>query len=71
MGTGIMNSEGSYDPAAKTLTYLAEYEPMPGMKTRMRQVIKITDKDHRTMEFFEDRAGKEVKTMEITYERKS
>jgi hypothetical protein len=71
MGTGIMNSEGTYDPAAKTLTYLAEYEPMPGMKTRMRQVIKITDKDHHTMEFFEDRDGKEVRTMEITYERKS
>jgi hypothetical protein len=71
MGTGIMNSEGTYDPAAKTLTYLAEYEPMPGMKTRMRQVIKIMDKNHRTMEFFEDREGKEVKTMEITYERKT
>jgi hypothetical protein len=71
MGTGIMNSEGTYDPAAKTLTYLAEYELMPGMKTRMRQVIKITDKDHHTMEFFEDRGGKEVRTMEITNERKS
>lgn len=71
MGTGIMNSEGTYDPAEKTLTYLAEYETMPGMKTKMRQVIKITDKDHRRMEFFEDREGKEVKTMEITYERKS
>ena len=34
MGTGIMNSEGTYDPASKTLTYFAEYEPMPGMKTK-------------------------------------
>ena len=71
MGTGIMNMEGTYDAGSKTLTYLAEYEPMPGMKTKMREVIKIADNDHRTMEFFEDRGGKEVKTMEMTYVRKS
>ncbi len=71
MGTGIVNSEGTYDAGSKTLTYLAEYEPMPGMKTKMREVLKITDKDHRSIEFFEDRGGKEVKTMEIGYTRKS
>jgi len=69
MGTGIMNSEGAYDPATKTLTYLSEYEPMPGMKTKVRQVIKIPDQDTHTMEFFELRRGGEVKTMEITYTR--
>jgi hypothetical protein len=71
MGTGIMNSEGTYDPATKTLTYTGEYTPMPGMTTKMRQLVKITNHDHRTMEFFEDRGGKEVKTMEINYTRKS
>jgi len=71
MGTGIMNSEGTYDPASKTLTYVSEYEPMPGMKTKVRQVLKFADKDHRTMEFFEDRGGKDVKTMEVGYTRKS
>jgi len=71
MGTGIMYMEGTYDAAAKTLTYLAEYEMMPGIKTKMREIIKITDKDHRTAEFFEDRDGKQVKTMEIRYTRKS
>jgi hypothetical protein len=71
MGTGIMMSEGTYDAATRTLTYLADYEPMPGMKTKMRQVVKTVDKDHRTMEFFEDRGGQEVKTMEMSYERKS
>jgi hypothetical protein len=40
------------------------------MKTKMRQTIKITDKNHRTFEFYEDRGGKEVKTMEMTYTRK-
>jgi hypothetical protein len=71
MGTGIMNSEGTYDPASKTLTSFAESEAMPGMKIKTRGVLKITDKDHRTLEFFEDRGGKEVKTMEIGYTRKS
>jgi len=71
MGTGIMNLEGTFDPSSKTLTYLTEYEPMPGMKTKMRELVKITDKDHHTLEFFEDRGGKEVKTMEISYSRKS
>jgi hypothetical protein len=71
MGTGIMNSEGDYDPATKTLTYHAEYEPMPGMKTKVREVLKITDKDHHTFEYYEEQGGKEVKTMEIVYTRKS
>jgi hypothetical protein len=34
-------------------------------------VVKYTDKDHHTIEFFEDRGGTEVKTMEITYTRSS
>ncbi len=71
MGTGIMSMEGTYDPGTKTLTYTGEYEPMPGTKMKMRQAIKITDKDHRTVEFYEDRGGKDVKTMEMTYTRKS
>jgi hypothetical protein len=70
MGTGIMNSEGTYDASSKTFTYRAEYEAMPGMKMKIRETIKITDADHHIFEFFEDRGGKEVKTMEIQYARK-
>jgi hypothetical protein len=72
MSTGIMMSEGTYDPASKTVTYRGEMEMMPGVKTKMRQVIKLTDKDHHSFEFFEDRGtGSEVKTMEMEYTRKS
>jgi hypothetical protein len=71
MGTGIMNSEGTFDAATKTLTYNSEYEPMPGMKTKVRMAVNMPDKDHHTMQFFENRGGKEVKTMEISYTRKS
>lgn len=70
MGTGIMHAEGTYDQATKTVTYLSEYEPMPGMKTKVRQLVKITDQDHHTLEFYEDRGGQEAKTMEIIYTRK-
>jgi hypothetical protein len=69
-GTGIIISEGDYDPATKTFTYTAEEEPMPGMKTRVREVVKIVDKDHHTFEWYEDRGGQEAKTMEINYTRK-
>lgn len=71
MGTGILNSEGTYDAATRTFTYHAEYVPMPGMKTKIREVIKLTDKDHHTFEFYENRGGTEVRTMEINYTRKS
>ena len=69
MGTGIMMSEGDYDPATKTFTYTGEMEMMPGMKQKIREVVKITDKDHMDFEYYEERGGKEVKTMEISYTR--
>jgi hypothetical protein len=71
MSTGIMMSEGTYDAGTKTFTFHAEFEMMPGMKTKIREVFKITDNDHKTLEFYEDRGGTEVKTMEIAYTRKN
>jgi len=70
MSTGIMSMTGTYDAAAKKFTYDAEYEAMPGMVMKVRQVLTVKDKDHRMMEFFEDRGGTQVKTMEINYTRK-
>ena len=71
MGTGIEFSEGTYDPATKTFTYTSEMEAVPGMKTKVREVLKIADKDHHTFEWYEDRGnGQEAKTMEISYTRK-
>ena len=70
MGTGIYLSEGTYDAATKTFTYTSEMEMMPGAKSKVRQTIKVTDADHRTFEFFEDRGTGETKTMEINFTRK-
>src|SRR5881392_4341395 len=44
MGTGIMFSEGDYDPTTKTFTYTSEFEAIPGMKQQIREVMKIVDK---------------------------
>jgi hypothetical protein len=70
MGTGIMMSEGTYDDASKSFTYNGEYEAMPGMKMKAREVVKMNDKDHMTLEWFETRGAQEVKTMEIDYTRR-
>lgn len=75
MGTGIEFSEGTYDPATKSLTYTSEMEPMPGMKTKVREVVKIVDDNHMMLEWYETPGGKakgkERKTMEINYTKKS
>jgi hypothetical protein len=69
MGTGIMMLDGAYDAATKTFTYTGDYEAMPGMKSKVREVIKITDKGM-AMEYYEDRGQGEMKAMEINYTRK-
>lgn len=70
MGTGIMMSEGDYDAASKTFTYTGEFEMLPGMKQKIRETLKLTDNDHMSFEWFENRGGKEAKTMQIDYTRK-
>ena len=69
MGTSLLLSEGSYDPASKTFTYHLEEEMAPGMTTKVRETLKVIDNDHHVFEWYEDHGGKEVKTMEITYTR--
>jgi hypothetical protein len=70
MGTAIFTSQGDYDPATKTFTYTGEMEMMPGMKTKVRETVKVADADHHTLEWYEDHGGQEAKTMEIAYTRK-
>jgi hypothetical protein len=69
MGTGIQFSDGTYDPASKTFTYASEIEMMPGMKMPVRELIKIADNNHMTLEWYENHGGQEKKTMEINYTR--
>jgi len=69
MGTGIEFSEGTYDPATKSFTYTMEMEPLPGMKSQVREVIKIADNNHMMLDWYETHGGQEKKTMEIAYTR--
>ena len=71
MGTSIMMSEGTYDPATKSFTYTSEMEPLAGMKTQVREVLKLTDNKHMMLEWYENQGGQEKKTMEINYTKKS
>ena len=70
MGTGIEFFEGDYDPATKTFNFTGEMEPMPGMKSQVREVLKLTDNNHMMLEWYENQGGQEKKTMEIAYTRK-
>lgn len=70
MGTMILSSEGDYDEANKTFTYTADCEVLPGKTMKIREVIKVADKDHHNFEWYEDRGAGETKTMEIAYTRK-
>lgn len=72
MGTMIMFMTGTYDPAAKTLTYTGQMDDVmkPGTKVAIREVVRLTSPDAHVMEWYETRNGKETKTMEIAYTRK-
>ena len=70
MGTGILLSEGTYDAGTKTFTYVGDYQMAPGVTSKIRETVKLEDKDHYTMAMWEHRGGEDVKTMEIAYTRK-
>ena len=70
MGTGIESSEGTYDPATKSFTYTSEIEAIPGMKTQIREVVKVPDSNHMSLDWYENQGGGEKKTMEISYTKK-
>ncbi|TWW01199.1 DUF1579 domain-containing protein [Chitinophaga pinensis] len=71
MGTGIMNMEGTWDDATKSITFTGKmYEPMSGKDMGVKEIFKIIDDDHHHMEMYMVNDGKEVKTMEIDFTRK-
>jgi hypothetical protein len=64
MGTGLLLAEGS-----KTFTYHLDEETGSKSKTKVRETVQIVDPDHHVLEWYEERGGREVKAMEITYTR--
>jgi hypothetical protein len=72
MSSGIMTATGTYDAAKKAFTFAAEeFDPVVGAKVKMRDVLRVVDKDKLEQEMFKSVAqGKEFKMMEMTYTRK-
>lgn len=70
MSTATMRSTGSYDAETDTYTFTTEMlDPMTGAMVPVREVIRVADGDHHTMEMFETRDGAEQRTMLIEYSR--
>ena len=69
LGSDIAFFEGNYDSTTKTITFNGENELVPGMKTKVRELFIILDKNHYTLEYYDDQNGKYVKATEINYTR--
>jgi len=71
MSTGLSISEGTYDPAAKSMTGWMEGPDMTGKIARMKSVVHYKDADTRIFTMYATGPdGKEVPGMRITYTRK-
>ena len=67
MGTGILNMEGTYDAATKTITLTGtEQDPMTGKEMKMRETLKMVDDHTEVTAMYDVTSGKETKLMEIT-----
>lgn len=70
MGTGIMYSEGPYDPKTQSITMKGKMmDPMAGKEQNVRQVFTFVNDKQQKFEMFVMQNGKEFKTMQINYQR--
>lgn len=71
LGTGVISMEGTWDEATKSVNFKGKgIDPMNGKEVMMRQVIKVIDNDTQEFHMYDNKNGKEVKTMEIKSVRK-
>ncbi|WP_259067804.1 DUF1579 domain-containing protein [Mucilaginibacter sp. X4EP1] len=67
MGTGVLNMEGPYDAATKTITLTGtEMDPVTGKEMKMRETLKMVDDYTEVTAMYDITGGKETKIMEIT-----
>ncbi|HEY9340863.1 MAG TPA: DUF1579 domain-containing protein [Hanamia sp.] len=71
MGTGIMQMQGTWDPATKTIQFNGvSVDPITGKDVPVRQTFTLVDNNNQKMEMYMTQDGKEMKTMEISLTRK-
>jgi len=71
MSTGIMYGEGAVNTDGKMTMSMSYVDAMTSKPMTMRMVSRWEGDNKRVAEFFEKRGGKEMKSMEITYTRKT
>ena len=74
MGSGILVTTGNWDDANKTLTLSGTMKnPANGLDCTFKEVFKMVDDNNQVLEMYgpDPQTGKEYKTMEIKYTRKS
>jgi len=71
MGSGIMESTGTWDDASKSITFRGKMvDPATGRDMDFREVFKVVDDNNQIMEMYGPAPdGKEFKTMEIRLTR--
>ena len=70
-GTGMMVLKGTWDEATKTINLKGEMrDPMTGLQTTVREVLKVIDENTQVMEQYGVKDGKKFKNMEIRMTRK-
>jgi len=73
MSTAMMNMEGTWDEATKSITFKGKMIcPANGKECEMREIFKFIDDNTQVMEMFgpDMQTGKEYKNMEIKFTRK-
>ena len=72
MGTGVMNMEGPWDEATKSITLKGKMiDPTTGKEVTAKETFRILDDNTQVMEMYAPAPdGKEFKTMEIKFTRK-
>jgi hypothetical protein len=74
MSTGFMTSEGTYDAAKKTFSYVSEdLDPASGKRMKGRDILRVDSPEQQTFEMYRqplDEGAKEFKVLEIIYTKK-
>ena len=71
MGTGILQMQGTWDPAGKTINFTGTtVDPMTGKDMNVRQTFTLVDNNTQMITMYMTQGGQEYKNMEIKLTRK-
>lgn len=65
LGSDISLSDGDYNEKTNTISFNGVDELIPGMKSNVREVLVFLDKNHYTLETYEEENGNYVKVNEV------